>query len=238
MRILIAIFFFSFSFFLNAQNIYVSSGLYSSRISINQDYPVQGSDELDPNREFRPKDVNYSYPGIDFINILAEIKISNSISVKSGVYYQHIVTYEFFQWMYIPAPGLTNQVHYWHINKISDDFPKFEFPLLLAYNFFDDQKKIKLHIDFGPYLGYGIFKEVPYQERYDVYNFDFGGEILVGFGVKKWQLSCYFLNSFRNLAKPSRILHEAKEQVLGFNLTRVFNLRKISVNEKNNTESN
>jgi hypothetical protein len=238
MRIIFAIFFFSFSFFLKAQNIYVSSGMYSSRISISQNWPLQGYglDRFDRNWEFGLEDFNNSYPGIDFINILIEKEISNSLSIKSGIYFQFKIIYEFKQWWWGPVPAGQSQ---WQYNSQYEEFPKFEVPLLLAYNFIDREKKLKLHIGVGPYLGYGIFKEVAYQKRYDVYNFDFGGEILLGIGAKKWQFSCYLLNGFRNLAKPSwGILKNAKEKVLGFNLTRVFNLRRISTNEKNIPDSN
>lgn len=202
--------------------------MYSSRISFSQVWPLQGfgMDYFDRNWEFGLENFNNSYPGIDFINILIEKEINNHISIKSGIYYQHKIIHEFKQWWWGANPGANSS---WQYNTLYEEFPKLEFPLLLAYNFFDNENKIKLHIDVGPYIGYGIFKEVPYQERYDVYNFDFGGEILVGFGTKKWQISCYLLNGFKNLAKPSRILDNAKEKVLGFNLTRVFNLRRTSL---------
>lgn len=125
-------------------------------------------------------------------------------------------------------------VHGWGATSIEESprefsFSGIEIPVLLTFNLNDSKSKFNSSINIGPFLGYGLNNTEggisPFPE---LYRFNYGYNLSVGFGSKKWQISCYLLKGLRNTAKQDalKLLEKVKSYLLGFNLTRIIRLSK------------
>lgn len=221
MKVVFTIFFFFLSFFLEAQNLYLSSGFYVSSMSVSIDDPRQG---------YGTDDYKNSSGSIDFINILIETKMDkNSLSIKSGLYLnKEICDYQIIYSDNNPGTDTWSWKSYDQSVKIQS----VKIPFLLVYNINNKESRGKIHIDAGPYFGYNYRIKYKWEDTPNsLTGFDFGGEFLMGFGAKKWQFSWYLLAGFKNLVKQPNDFSfvKARGMILGFNLTRILNLERKSV---------
>ena len=210
------------NYLLSAQNLYISSGIYFSRMKIEVENVHTGTaSTLDKFNE-----ASYHF---DYINIFFEKELGNQVSLKAG-FYLNIKSGNFIHNELFMAGLHGSSIIKPHRNNFS--FSTIDFPILLTYYLIEKEDKFRLNINIGPYLGLGIFGEEYGSTTSAFYpsylsRLEYGFNLSTGFGFEKWQMSCYFLHG----GKPASVTSDnhadkVRSSILGLNLTRVIYLSK------------
>jgi hypothetical protein len=200
-----------FSSALQAQNLYLSSG-----ISYNSMSTTVYNDRLHSYQ----KTISHK-SSIDFINVMIEKKISGSLSLKTGIY-NHV---EFFQYERYYADMMGGRLS-WEGGKYDFKVRNFDIPLLLSFNL--ETSGEVFNVSAGPYLGYCFYKYPPHDLPLE--HSDFGINVSAGIGSSKWQVNAYLFAGQKNLVTNAN--EEAKGYTIGLNISRVLSIKKKVVSVK------
>ncbi|HLN19946.1 MAG TPA: outer membrane beta-barrel protein [Bacteroidales bacterium] len=186
----------------SGQTLYISTGLNLSFMNIN----VKNINEQE-----RFTDIAFHF---DFVNILYEKKINDHLSLKSGFYINqekghYIYKEQFYNGLIKP------HVHEFLITSA-------DIPVLVTY------RNKKFNFNAGPFFGIGIVgKEtgVYINSNYPPYlsPFEYGINISTGYGLEKWQMSCYLLYGGKPLPENTERIRNG---LIGLNLARAIYLGK------------
>jgi hypothetical protein len=209
-----------------AQNLYISTGLYFSKTQtvVMNDHISDPFSSSGPVKGPEKFDKTSFYPNL--INILFAKNLGKHLSLKTG-FYIHSNKGTWTEIFYdMSVHGNWSWREHSYINNFS--LKEIDLPLLLSYNINKGEKKFGVkNLNIGPYFGY-IYKgtdDATSSFPVYLYRFDYGCNLSVGFGSEKWQISIYLLKGIRNLYKHNIYypnLQRVTPDMLGVNLTRVI----------------
>jgi hypothetical protein len=226
MKYALVIFLNLFSAYSFAQNLYISSGVTRSGMSVvyNDDYEGLGNF----------KEISRSIT----IDLLFEIKLGNHVALKTGpCLLNKSGGYKF---TYIDIDGaMLNGVNRRIRKNCSYEFSylSIDYPVLFTYNLIDPEKKFRINLNIGPYLGrfmpFTFFPETDAPGEATDYQcfdkFDYGYYASAGIGFRKWQLGCFMSKGLSNISNTSikyNNLIRVKSNITGITLSRVINFSK------------
>jgi hypothetical protein len=200
--------------YLNAQNLYISSGVYYNSVSTTVfNARIQNLQKY-----------KASVTSMDFINILFEIVLDNRISLKTGLY-RHSDYFKYERY-YGDSGGARFT---WEGGPYDFNARSIDIPLLLSYNF--KLSRSISHIDAGPYFGHLFYSGAPHDLL--IGHQDFGANLSFGIGGTKWQFTTYSLIGIHNMLEPINYYglrvdspEKARGITIGFNLTRIISFKK------------
>lgn len=213
-----------------AQNLYISTGGYFS-----DTYVVAMNDHIsDPFSSTGPvkgpEKFNKASLHPDFINFLFEQNLGIHLSLKTG-FYIHSTRGAWTEIFYdMSIHGGWSWREHSYINKFS--ITKIDLPFLLSYKINRRDKKFGVkNFNFGPYFGYTLTGTDDLRQVFPDYlnRFDYGCEVLAGFGTDKWQINAYFLKGIRNIYKQNIYypnLQRVTPNIIGVNLSRIIHFSK------------
>jgi hypothetical protein len=224
------------SFAVDAQIIYLSTGVHSPTIKIDvmNEYYINLYSLEQGTKKIRESFAENS-TGFNYLNIFYEQKITAHLSLTTGFYLHNKKGAWTSKWMEFRIRQGS-----WREHDFSYDFSyaSSEFPLLLKYYPINDRKKINLSLSAGPYFGFNYnlkYGQSHFGDQTYIDKTDYGVNISSGIGLRKWHADFYYLKSFKNILYdhmiPENVLIKINSQTFGINVQRVIHLKKNSVPE-------